>query len=184
MAGPDGPPGGGGDPGNSRKPQKSTRQAVKVPLQVPRRLVQKGYSGAFQGSKSGALESSFTGSEGGGDGENEGLEFTGATDKMSTMMLSAGMQAGGPLPPALEGMSQMGESISAKQGGAMRSLNNIYPFEKLDNNGKVVVKPSVLHFGGLKIHEEHSQTFRIINVSDTSIRVVVLPPETKYFKIK
>jgi len=43
--------------------------------------------------------------------------------------------------------------------------------------------PSVVHFGGFQIHKEHVTLVRILNTSSASLRVTIIPPNTKYFSI-
>lgn len=41
----------------------------------------------------------------------------------------------------------------------------------------------VLHFGGFRIHKEHSHVLRILNTSPSSLRVSIIAPSTQWFKI-
>eukprot|EP00397_Hematodinium_sp_SG-2012_P015020 GEMP01015290.1.p1 GENE.GEMP01015290.1~~GEMP01015290.1.p1 ORF type:complete len:857 (+),score=193.28 GEMP01015290.1:31-2601(+) len=57
-------------------------------------------------------------------------------------------------------------------------------FEQLGRNDRgVEVRPSVIHFGGYQIHHEHSTQVRILNASAESLRLTILPPTTKFFRI-
>lgn len=59
-----------------------------------------------------------------------------------------------------------------------------YPFEKLRRNDKVSVQPGILHFGGFRIHKRHVQKFTVRNVSSAALRLMVLSPSSKEFKIQ
>lgn len=56
-------------------------------------------------------------------------------------------------------------------------------FELLHRNEIVEAKPKVLHFGGFRIHKEHSHVLRILNTSPSSLRVSIIAPSTQWFKI-
>ena len=48
----------------------------------------------------------------------------------------------------------------------------------------VQAAPSVVHFGGFQLGHVREKMLRLVNVSTEVQRMHVLPPQTKYFKIK
>lgn len=56
-------------------------------------------------------------------------------------------------------------------------------FDQLHRNEGVEVRPHILHFGGFQIHKEHVHTLRVVNISNSSIRVSIIGPSTQWFKI-
>mmetsp|Transcript_72733 Transcript_72733/g.113810 ORF Transcript_72733/g.113810 Transcript_72733/m.113810 type:complete len:859 (-) Transcript_72733:74-2650(-) len=58
-----------------------------------------------------------------------------------------------------------------------------HSFEQIQRNEVVETRPHILHFGGFQIHKEHSQVLRVLNISLTSMRVVIIAPSTQYFQI-
>eukprot|EP00452_MALV-II_sp_L67-6_P000214 gene214-212_t len=59
-----------------------------------------------------------------------------------------------------------------------------YAAERIHGNARTAVKPGIVHFGGYQVHKEHVTKVRVCNVADTTIRVTVMGPKTKYFKMK
>uniref|UniRef100_H9GFA1 Cep192-like domain-containing protein n=1 Tax=Anolis carolinensis TaxID=28377 RepID=H9GFA1_ANOCA len=57
-------------------------------------------------------------------------------------------------------------------------------YTKLLRNDVIQAKPAIMHFGGYEIEKHHQQVLKLINISADLINIHVLPPETKYFKIK
>eukprot|EP00449_Zooxanthella_nutricula_P039625 CAMPEP_0198597400 /NCGR_PEP_ID=MMETSP1462-20131121/144375_1 /TAXON_ID=1333877 /ORGANISM="Brandtodinium nutriculum, Strain RCC3387" /LENGTH=500 /DNA_ID=CAMNT_0044329061 /DNA_START=36 /DNA_END=1534 /DNA_ORIENTATION=+ len=56
-------------------------------------------------------------------------------------------------------------------------------FEQLHRNEIIETRPHTLHFGGFQIHKEHSHVLRILNTSPASLRVSVIGPATKEFRM-
>mmetsp|Transcript_10944 Transcript_10944/g.26319 ORF Transcript_10944/g.26319 Transcript_10944/m.26319 type:complete len:845 (+) Transcript_10944:95-2629(+) len=56
-------------------------------------------------------------------------------------------------------------------------------FEQLHRNDVVETRPHTLHFGGFKIHKEHTQMLRVVNISPSSLRVSIIGPSTQWFRI-
>jgi hypothetical protein len=56
----------------------------------------------------------------------------------------------------------------------------------IENFGKAPVfsmSPPVIHFGGFTTGDEQRQSLSIVNCSKNSLRMVILPPESNYFKV-
>ena len=56
----------------------------------------------------------------------------------------------------------------------------------LDNFGKAPVfsmSPSVVHFGGFKVGKDLRQSMSVVNCSPNSIRMLIMPPESSFFKV-
>mmetsp|Transcript_1891 Transcript_1891/g.4263 ORF Transcript_1891/g.4263 Transcript_1891/m.4263 type:complete len:866 (+) Transcript_1891:80-2677(+) len=57
-------------------------------------------------------------------------------------------------------------------------------YEQLQRNALLEMRPAVLHFGGYRIHMEHSQRLRILNISGSSLRLSIIGPMTAWFQAK
>eukprot|EP00656_Telonema_subtile_P016279 TRINITY_DN18589_c0_g1_i4.p1 TRINITY_DN18589_c0_g1~~TRINITY_DN18589_c0_g1_i4.p1 ORF type:complete len:176 (+),score=34.10 TRINITY_DN18589_c0_g1_i4:146-673(+) len=56
--------------------------------------------------------------------------------------------------------------------------------KSIQQSGGCVAKPSVVHFGGLKLHRPHRQVCRIMNTSMRTQRFTIHNPTTPYFKAR
>lgn len=56
-------------------------------------------------------------------------------------------------------------------------------FSKIGRNAVIQAKPAAVHFGGFRVNERHMKHLTIINASTNVVRMHVIPPQTKYFKI-
>ena len=59
--------------------------------------------------------------------------------------------------------------------------NEVY--RKAGSNSIFEIRPSILHFGGYKVGKIMKQTFRIINISQSSQRLHLLDPGTRFFTV-
>ena len=59
-----------------------------------------------------------------------------------------------------------------------------HDYKKVGFNSSLEVSPSIVHFGGFKIHQIHKAEIKIINISKVSARLHIIGPTTPYFKIK
>jgi hypothetical protein len=46
------------------------------------------------------------------------------------------------------------------------------------------VRPVQLHFSGFRIHHEHVQKLRVLNISPNALRLSIVAPSTQWFKVK
>ena len=74
----------------------------------------------------------------------------------------------GSMPPGLV-------AYAAKGGGAYSKLGRTSVLEAL---------PALIHFGGYRVGKNHKQKLRVVNISNQSVRVTVLPPQTPFFRLK
>jgi len=56
-------------------------------------------------------------------------------------------------------------------------------FQQLHRNEIIETRPQTLHFGGFQVHQEHTHTLRILNISARSLRVAIIGPSTPFFRI-
>ena len=59
-----------------------------------------------------------------------------------------------------------------------------YDYNKVGFNTSLEVKPSVVHFGGFSLHQEHQVSVRVVNVSAVSTRLHIIGPTTPAFRMK
>ena len=57
-------------------------------------------------------------------------------------------------------------------------------YAKLGSNSVLEARPSIVHFGGFKLHRVHTQKIRVVNVSSIIQRLHVINPTTPYFKAR
>lgn len=57
-------------------------------------------------------------------------------------------------------------------------------FEQLHRNEIIETRPHTIHFGGFQIHKDHSHKLRVVNISSSSMRVLIIGPSTPYFRIE
>ncbi|XP_025093721.1 cilia- and flagella-associated protein 221-like isoform X2 [Pomacea canaliculata] len=56
-------------------------------------------------------------------------------------------------------------------------------YSKIGRNAVIQAKPAAVHFEGFRVNERHMKHLTIINASTNVVRMHVIPPQTKYFKI-
>eukprot|EP00741_Cyanophora_paradoxa_P023818 tig00021623_g23007.t1 len=59
--------------------------------------------------------------------------------------------------------------------------NNV--FAKLGKTAIIEANPAMMHFAGYQVGQTHTQTLRVVNMSGSSRRLVILPPSTPFFRI-
>jgi hypothetical protein len=57
-------------------------------------------------------------------------------------------------------------------------------YELLQRNDILEVRPTQLHFSGFRIHHEHVQKLRVLNISPNALRLSIVAPSTQWFKVK
>mmetsp|Transcript_38006 Transcript_38006/g.88821 ORF Transcript_38006/g.88821 Transcript_38006/m.88821 type:complete len:894 (+) Transcript_38006:134-2815(+) len=93
----------------------------------------------------------------------------------------AGRLAGGPTPPLPP--EPTGGYPRGKPSHVRHPLLEKCIFEQLHRNDIIESRPHVMHFSGFQIHKEHSQVLKIVNISPKTLRLSIIPPATKWFKI-
>ncbi|XP_038602932.1 LOW QUALITY PROTEIN: cilia- and flagella-associated protein 221 [Tachyglossus aculeatus] len=57
-------------------------------------------------------------------------------------------------------------------------------YAQIQKNQLIEATPGILHFGGYQVHKHHQQTLNLLNISEDVINPLILPPQTRYFRIK
>eukprot|EP00941_MAST-03F_sp_MAST-3F-sp1_P001125 g1125.t1 len=57
-------------------------------------------------------------------------------------------------------------------------------YAKIGRTSTLQAIPSVIHFGGYRLKRKHQQRLQIVNVSNESIRVTVMPAQTTFFNLR
>ncbi|XP_028927000.1 cilia- and flagella-associated protein 221 isoform X2 [Ornithorhynchus anatinus] len=57
-------------------------------------------------------------------------------------------------------------------------------YAQLQKNQLIEATPGILHFGGYRVNRHHQQTLSLLNISEDVINLLILPPQTRYFRIK
>lgn len=55
---------------------------------------------------------------------------------------------------------------------------------KVGCNEQFSVRPAIVHFGGYDVKSVHRTTVRVTNTTSHSKRIVILPPNTPFFKVR
>ena len=64
------------------------------------------------------------------------------------------------------------------------SIAKKHMYDTVGSNGLFCASPSVVKFAGFQTNKTHTMKLRLINNSPAPQRLHILPPQTKYFKIK
>lgn len=76
---------------------------------------------------------------------------------------------------------QMGFTVDPSRSIMGSVDKNVYA--KIGQTTVFRASPAVLHFGGFRLREVQRQTLEIVNFSDRSQRLTVMPPTTRFFRI-
>ena len=62
-------------------------------------------------------------------------------------------------------------------------LMDTAPLENFGKDPIMSMSPTIVHFGGFKLGANMRHTVSLVNCSPTSIRMLILPPESAFFKV-
>ena len=93
-------------------------------------------------------------------------------------MASVGSAGGGraPRPPR--------EIVRHARPPPKHRLEDKQVYAKLGRSALLHASPTVVHFGGFRLHQRHEQRVRVVNRSPVSQRIHVLPPSTPHFTLQ
>ncbi len=74
-----------------------------------------------------------------------------------------------------------GESFPEKDPAFV--LMDTSSFENFGKEPVFSMSPSIVHFGGFVVGKDQHQTLSVVNCSPNSIRMLILPTETPFFKV-
>ena len=78
---------------------------------------------------------------------------------------------------------ELGFGAPSLQKDTSLQLTDLTAVENLGKDPVFSMSPSIIHYGGFTLGNEQRQSLSIVNCSAKSARMLILPPESPYFRV-
>jgi hypothetical protein len=78
---------------------------------------------------------------------------------------------------------ELGFGAPSPQKDTSFRLTDLTAVENIGKDPVFSMSPSIIHYGGFTLGNEQRQSLSIVNCSSKSARMLILPPESSFFRV-